>query len=133
LRNVWGSLYSNDAGVVDLIAQVLPFAAAVTVSVCCLFHHASLLQVLLRFSHPCTLIVPASVGPQIFDGTQSVCGGVLRGAGKQSAGAAINLFAFYCVGLPISLVLGFASPFAFFGIWCGSACSHTRARALGKP
>ena len=54
---------------------------------------------------------------QLFDGTQGVCGGVLRGAGKQTVGAALNLFAFYCVGLPISLVLGFASPLSFFGIW----------------
>lgn len=64
-------------------------------------------------------VLPFAAVLTIFDGTQGVCGGVLRGAGKQTVGAALNLFAFYCVGLPISLVLGFASPLAFFGIWVG--------------
>jgi Na+-driven multidrug efflux pump len=56
---------------------------------------------------------------------------VLRGAGKQTVGAALNLFAFYCVGLPISLVLGFASPLAFFGIWY--AATPPRALYLYLP
>ncbi|ELR21350.1 MATE efflux family subfamily protein [Acanthamoeba castellanii str. Neff] len=46
-----------------------------------------------------------------------------------TVGAALNLFAFYCVGLPISLVLGFASPLAFFGIWSEDSFVASNANA----
>jgi len=55
----------------------------------------------------------------IFDGLQGVCGGVLRGVGKQTVGATINLCGLYLVGLPTSLLLDFLTPLSFFGIWIG--------------
>jgi len=43
----------------------------------------------------------------LFDGVQGVCSGVLRGSGKQSVGAVLNLTAFYVIGLPMAYVFTF--------------------------
>ncbi len=40
-------------------------------------------------------------------------------------GAAMNLFGFYAVGLPLSLSLAFLTPLRFFGIWYGWSSNPT--------
>ncbi|GCB82502.1 hypothetical protein scyTo_0021628, partial [Scyliorhinus torazame] len=48
-----------------------------------------------------------------------VCGGVLRGAGKQKLGAIGNLVGYYLIGFPIGISLMFAAKLGVFGLWSG--------------
>lgn len=52
----------------------------------------------------------------IFFGGQS---GVARGGGWQHIGAYINLGAFYVVGVPVAMVLGFVLHLKAKGLWIG--------------
>ncbi|PNX75755.1 MATE efflux family protein DTX1-like, partial [Trifolium pratense] len=45
--------------------------------------------------------------------------GVARGSGWQHVGAYVNLGAFYLVGVPIGVVLGFIAHFRAKGLWIG--------------
>jgi len=56
---------------------------------------------------------------QIFDGTQGVAAGVLRGLGKQNLGFVMNFISYYLIGLPTSLVLAFPYNQGIFGLWWG--------------
>ena len=55
---------------------------------------------------------------QIADGLNGSCGGVLRGMGKQSVGAAVNLVAYYAIALPGSIFLAFHG-WGLVGLWVG--------------
>ena len=41
------------------------------------------------------------------DGLEAVLSGVVKGAGRQASAVPIVLFSYYCVGVPLSLLLGF--------------------------
>ncbi|EFJ15284.1 hypothetical protein SELMODRAFT_118985 [Selaginella moellendorffii] len=58
------------------------------------------------------------------DPIQCVLGGVVRGCGWQAVGALANLTAFYVVGLPTAVVLGFVFKFYGMGLWIGIACGN---------
>lgn len=45
--------------------------------------------------------------------------GVARGSGWQHIGAYINLGAFYVVGLPVAIILGFVVHLKAKGLWIG--------------
>ncbi|XP_050374837.1 protein DETOXIFICATION 8-like [Argentina anserina] len=53
------------------------------------------------------------------DSLQGVLSGVARGSGWQHMGAYVNLGAFYLVGLPLALVLGFPMHLRGKGLWIG--------------
>ncbi|XP_019173131.1 PREDICTED: protein DETOXIFICATION 14-like [Ipomoea nil] len=53
------------------------------------------------------------------DGTQGVISGVARGSGWQDLGAYVNLAAYYLVGVPVSVVLGFWVGLGGMGLWLG--------------
>ncbi|KAL0450040.1 UNVERIFIED_CONTAM: protein DETOXIFICATION 14 [Sesamum latifolium] len=55
----------------------------------------------------------------IFDSLQAVFSGVARGSGWQHIGAYVNLGAYYLVGIPVSLLLGFVWSLKGKGLWCG--------------
>ncbi|XP_059670711.1 protein DETOXIFICATION 3-like [Cornus florida] len=61
----------------------------------------------------------------IMDGLQAVLGGVARGSGRQHLGACVNLTAFYIVGIPVAVVLGFALHLGGKGLWIGIAMGLT--------
>jgi MATE family multidrug resistance protein len=65
------------------------------------------------------LLIPIAGYFQIFDGLQVVSAGVLRGAGDTRAPLVVNIFGFWCIGLPISLVLAFKLGFGPQGLWWG--------------
>ncbi|XP_048468536.1 multidrug and toxin extrusion protein 1-like isoform X2 [Rhincodon typus] len=64
-------------------------------------------------------VVPLSAVFHLFDSVSGVCGGVLRGAGKQKLGAIGNLVGYYLIGFPIGITLMFAVKLGVFGLWCG--------------
>jgi multidrug resistance protein, MATE family len=55
----------------------------------------------------------------LLDGLQNVGSGILRGAGKQNLGAALNFIAFYLIGLPMSYVICFRWDFGVSGLILG--------------
>ncbi|XP_037106043.1 multidrug and toxin extrusion protein 1-like [Syngnathus acus] len=52
-----------------------------------------------------------------------VCGGVIRGVGKQKVGALCNLVGHYFIGFPIGLALTFAAKLNILGLWIGLTVS----------
>ncbi|OEL21224.1 Protein DETOXIFICATION 16 [Dichanthelium oligosanthes] len=48
--------------------------------------------------------------------------GVLTGCGKQKIGAAVNLSAFYLVGIPMAVLLAFVFHLNGMGLWLGIVC-----------
>ena len=55
----------------------------------------------------------------VFDATQTTLGGVLRGVGKQSIGAATYLFAYYVVGMGLGIPLALKTSLGIMGQWIG--------------
>ena len=56
---------------------------------------------------------------QLLDGNQAVAGGTLRGIGAQKSIALLNFFCFWCLGIPIGLLLAFNTQIGVAGIWWG--------------
>ncbi|KAK9142025.1 hypothetical protein Syun_011425 [Stephania yunnanensis] len=50
---------------------------------------------------------------------QTVACGVLRGSARPSTAAHVNLGAFYLVGMPVAVLLGFGLGVGFSGLWLG--------------
>jgi MATE family multidrug resistance protein len=64
-------------------------------------------------------VLPLCAIFQVADGVASVGGGVIRGLGRQSVAAWINLIAYYCIALPFGFYLTFNSHWALSGLWSG--------------
>ena len=64
-------------------------------------------------------ILPIAAAFQIFDGTQVVCCGVLRGMGRTRPAAWFNLLGYWLLGLPLGYWLAFRSGWGLHGIWWG--------------
>jgi MATE family multidrug resistance protein len=58
---------------------------------------------------------------QIADGAQVVAAGALRGLGDTGIPMLICGFGYWAIGLPISVLLGFAFGWGGIGIWIGLA------------
>jgi MATE family multidrug resistance protein len=69
--------------------------------------------------HVATLLIRIAAVFQVFDGTQVVCIGILRGTGDTRTPIIANLVGFYGLALPVSLVLGFALRAGAEGLWWG--------------
>ncbi|CAA0843112.1 MATE efflux family protein [Striga hermonthica] len=55
----------------------------------------------------------------VMDSSQAVLSGIARGSGWQHIGACVNLGAYYLVGIPVSLLLGFILHLKGEGLWSG--------------
>jgi MATE family multidrug resistance protein len=64
-------------------------------------------------------IFPIAAAFQIFDGTQVVGCGILRGMGRTRPVAWFNLLAYWVVGLPLGAWLAFRGGWGLAGIWWG--------------
>lgn len=56
---------------------------------------------------------------QIADCISCVCGGILRGQGRQYIGGWLNLISYYIVALPIAYLCGFTLNLGLMGLWLG--------------
>jgi MATE family multidrug resistance protein len=78
----------------------------------------------LYTDEPAVVVVAVALIPvagvfQVFDGLQVVAAGVLRGIGDTTAPFVANLLAFWLIGIPVSLWLGFRTPAGPVGLWWG--------------
>lgn len=64
-------------------------------------------------------VLPIAAAFQLFDGTQAVGAGVLRGMGATRPAALINLVGFYGLALPTAWWLCFVHGLGLHGIWWG--------------
>ena len=94
---------------------------------------SAVLLVLLRFQLPhlytpdlevvaaCAAILPIAGAFQVFDGTQVVGCGILRGMGRTRPAMLFNLVSYWVLGLPIGAWLALRSDWGLAGIWWGLA------------
>lgn len=64
-------------------------------------------------------ILPVAAAFQLFDGTQVVGGGILRGMGRTRPAAVFNLVGYYALALPFAWFLGFRLGWGVAGVWWG--------------
>ncbi|KAL6646799.1 hypothetical protein ACP70R_015493 [Stipagrostis hirtigluma subsp. patula] len=58
----------------------------------------------------------------LLDGQQCVLSGVVRGCGRQKAGAFVNLAAYYLAGIPAAFIFAFVCHLGGMGLWFGILC-----------
>ncbi|KAI0488577.1 hypothetical protein KFK09_028415 [Dendrobium nobile] len=75
-------------------------------------------------------MVPLVCLSVFMDSLQGVMSGVARGCGWQHIGAYVNLFAFYLIGIPTAVVLGFVLHIGGKGLWVGILCGSTAQTIL---
>jgi multidrug resistance protein, MATE family len=64
-------------------------------------------------------LIPIAGVFQVFDGLQTVGGGILRGLGHTRTPMLVNLLGYWALGLPVSGLLGFALHLGPVGLWWG--------------
>jgi len=62
-------------------------------------------------------ILPIAAAFQVFDGTQAVCCGVLRGMGRTRPAAVFNFFGYWVIALPLAFFLVKKTDTGLPGIW----------------
>ncbi|KAL2247004.1 protein DETOXIFICATION 1-like [Sesamum indicum] len=65
------------------------------------------------------VMTPLICASTVTDSLQAAISGVARGSGWQHIGAYVNLGAFYLVGIPVALLLGFVEHLKAKGFWIG--------------
>jgi MATE family multidrug resistance protein len=65
------------------------------------------------------LLMPIAGVFQVFDGLQVVSVGLLRGLGDTQVPMITNIVGFWCIGMPVSLWLGFGLRYGAVGLWWG--------------
>ncbi|GBF98590.1 hypothetical protein Rsub_11315 [Raphidocelis subcapitata] len=64
-------------------------------------------------------VMPVVALSLLGDSMVAVLGCVLRGAGRQGTGAALNILGYWAFGLPLALSLGFRANLGVVGFWAG--------------
>jgi len=75
-------------------------------------------------------LLPIAGAFQIFDGTQVVSIGILRGLGDTRAPFVIAVLGFWLLGFPVSLWLGFRTSLGAAGLWWGLVVGLVAVAAL---
>ena len=75
-------------------------------------------------------LIPLAGMFQVFDGLQAVTSGVLRGTGDTRVPAILHLVAFWGVGIPLGMYLGFRTPLRERGLWLGLVAGLAAAAIL---
>jgi len=64
-------------------------------------------------------ILPIAAAFQIFDGTQAVASGILRGMGRTRPAAVFNFVGYWILALPLGAGLALRTPAGLAGLWWG--------------
>ncbi len=75
-------------------------------------------------------IFPIAAAFQVFDGTQVVGSGILRGMGTPRPAAIFNLLGYWVLALPLGALLAFEADLGIRGIWIGLAIGLLAVAAL---
>jgi len=75
-------------------------------------------------------LIPIAGVFQVFDGTQAVTSGVLRGTGDTRVPAILHMVAFWGIGVPLGAALGFLTPLRERGLWWGLTAGLAAAAVL---
>jgi MATE family multidrug resistance protein len=67
---------------------------------------------------------------QVFDGAQTIGSGMLRGLHDTRVPMVFAAIGYWGIGLPLGVVLGFATPLAGAGIWIGLAAGLAAVASL---
>ncbi len=67
------------------------------------------------------MLIPVAGVFQVFDGIQVAAAGALRGLADTRAPLIITVLGFWLLGMPVSLYLGFRTPYGPVGLWWGLA------------
>ncbi|KAL2654079.1 hypothetical protein R1flu_022207 [Riccia fluitans] len=67
-------------------------------------------------------MVPLLAVEALLDSCQATLSGVARGCGWQHLAAYSNLCAFYCIGIPVGLLMTFHFNYHGYGLWIGIIC-----------
>jgi len=78
----------------------------------------------------CASILPIAAAFQIFDGTQVVGCGVLRGMGRTRPAAVFNLISYWLVGIPLGAWLALPMGWGLAGVWWGLCIGLASVAAL---
>ncbi|MDT9151137.1 MATE family efflux transporter, partial [Escherichia coli] len=54
---------------------------------------------------------------QIFDASQNIGNGILRGTGDTAGPLRISLLGYWLIGLPLAYLLGVTANYGIYGIW----------------
>ncbi|CEP61187.1 MATE family efflux transporter LALA0_S02e08680g [Lachancea lanzarotensis] len=73
-------------------------------------------------THLAAQILPIIGVNQFADVFNVLAAGVLRAQGRQRIGGALNVLAYYAVGIPLALTLGFGTEMGLKGFWLGLGC-----------
>ena len=65
------------------------------------------------------MLMPIAGVFQVFDGLQVVAIGLLRGLADTRMPMIVNIVGFWCIGMPVSLTLGFVLGYGAVGLWWG--------------
>jgi MATE family multidrug resistance protein len=65
------------------------------------------------------VLIPLAGVFQVFDGTQTVAGGILRGLGETRVAMQVNVVGYWLIGLPVSYWLGIRLGVGPVGLWWG--------------
>lgn len=75
-------------------------------------------------------LIPIAGLFQVFDGTQVVSAGILRGIGDTRFPMIAAALGFWLIGLPLSLLLGFSARLGAEGLWWGSLAALMLVAAM---
>jgi MATE family multidrug resistance protein len=101
---------------VTLIAAPMPMLRVFTSDPQVLFIGARLLRIAAAF--------------QLFDGTQAVATGVLRGVGDTRTPMILNVIGYWVFGLPVGWILCFRYGWGVAGLWVGLSIGLISSRLL---
>lgn len=120
-RHILGYAYSNDEQVVAYISEMVPLLC-ISVSADSLIGALSgefTLHYIVLMLY-INIILITYITKQESLNFVTLCAGIARGGGFQQIGAYVNLGAYYLVGIPMGLLLGFHLHLNAKGLWMGT-------------
>lgn len=125
ISNLIGETNQRSAKIATKATYILSLALGV-LNFCVLFFFRK--QIAMVFTNDATVIGIAKgvIGilglNQFWDAPNILGAGCLRAQARQQVGSKLNVIAYYIIGLPISLFLGFKMDLEIVGLWIGLLC-----------